>query len=107
MTTTLRNVFLVTLVLVLGLATPRGRAGAGRASAATAVKIDSQLTRFFATHAVGATVPIVTTYNKTPGTTGFSRLQLTGIPKGSAMRELRMVVPDMSAVQFSAVSRQP
>jgi serine protease AprX len=107
MTTTLRNIFLVALVLVLGLATLLGRAGAGRASAATAVKIDSQLTRFFATHAVGATVPVIITYNKKPGTTEFSRLQLTGITKGFAMRELPMVVADMSAVQLSAVSRQP
>jgi serine protease AprX len=105
MTTTLRNIFLVALVLVLGLAT-LPNSGGGAASAAPAVKIDSQLTRFFATHAAGATVPVIITYSKKPGAAEFSRLQLAGINKGFAMRELPMVVADMSAVQLAAVSRQ-
>ena len=107
MTTTLRNAFLVALVIVLGLATLPGRTGGGAASAAPAVKIDSQLTRFFATHAVGATVPVIITYKQKPGAAEFSRLQLAGITKGFATRELPMVIADMSAVQLSAASRQP
>ncbi|MDT5272647.1 MAG: serine protease AprX [Acidobacteriota bacterium] len=107
MTTTLRNAFLVALVLVLGLATLPGRTGGGAASAAAAVKIDSQLTRFFATHAAGATLPVIITYKQKPGAAEFSRLQLAGITKGFATRELPMVIADMSAVQLSAVSRQP
>jgi serine protease AprX len=107
MTTTLRNAFLVALVILLGLATLPNRTGAGRASAATAVKIDSQLTRFFATHAAGATVPVIITYNRKPGAAEFSRLQLAGITKGFATRELPMVIADMSAPQLAAVSHQP
>jgi serine protease AprX len=105
--TTLRASLLVVLVLVLGLATLPDRTGAGRASAATNVKIDSQLTRFFATHAAGATVPVIITYNRKPGASEFSRLQLAGITKGFATRELPMVIADMSAVQLAAVGRQP
>jgi serine protease AprX len=105
MTTTLRIASLVTLVLVLGLATLPGRTGG--ASAAAAVKIDSQLTRFFATHAAGATVPVIITYSRKPGAPEFSRLQLAGITKGFATRELPMVIADMSALQLASVSRQP
>ena len=107
MTTTLRNTFLAALVLALGLATLPNGTGGGAASAAAAVKIDSQLTRFFATHAAGATVPVIITYNKKPGPSEFSRLQLAGITKGFATRELPMVIADMGAVQLAAVSRQP
>jgi serine protease AprX len=106
MTTTLRASLLVALVLVLGLATLPDGTGGG-ASAATAVKIDSQLTRFFATHPAGATVPVIITYSRKPGASEFSRLQLAGITKGFATRELPMVIADMSAVQLASVSRQP
>ncbi len=105
MTTTLRASLLVALVLVLGLATLPDRTGG--ASAATAVKIDTQLTRFFATHPAGATVPVIITYKQKPGPSELSRLQLAGITKGFATRELPMVIADMSAVQLAAVSRQP
>jgi serine protease AprX len=79
----------------------------GGASAAATVKVDSQLTRFFATHAVGATVPVVITYKQKPGASELARLQLAGIKKGFATRELPMVIADMSALQLNAVSRQP
>ena len=105
MTTTLRASLLVALVLVLGLATLPDRAGG--ASAAAAVKIDSQLTRFFATHAPGATLPVVITYKQKPGASEFSRLQLAGVTRGFATRELPMVIADVSALQLAAVSRQP
>ena len=96
MTTTLRISFMVALVLVLGLSlagAPSGSGGA-TASAATAVKIDSQLTRLLAQR---ATVPVIITYNRKPGAAEFSRLQLAGITKGFATRELPMVIADMSA----------
>ncbi|MFL6332732.1 MAG: S8 family serine peptidase [Pyrinomonadaceae bacterium] len=105
MTTTLRASLMVALVLGLGLATLPDRTGG--ASAAVAVKLDSQLTRFFATHPAGATVPVVITYRQKPGASELSRLQLAGITKGFATRELPMVIADMSAVQLAAVSRQP
>ncbi|MDT7689014.1 MAG: serine protease AprX [Acidobacteriota bacterium] len=100
----LRKALLLTAIILLGLAMlPRE----GGSSAASAVKIDSQLTRFFTTHAVGSTVPVVVTYKQKPGAAEFSRLQLAGINKGFATRELPMVICDMSAVQLGAVSRQP
>ena len=107
MTTTLRFALLMVLALVLGLATLPSRGGGASASAAAAVKIDSQLTRFFATHAAGATVPVIITYGRKPGASELSRLRLAGITKGFATRELPMVIADMSAVQLAAVSRQP
>ncbi|HEX8558785.1 MAG TPA: S8 family serine peptidase, partial [Pyrinomonadaceae bacterium] len=72
-----------------------------------AVRVDSQLTRFFAAHAPGVTTPVVITYARKPGASEFSRLQLAGITKGFATRELPMVIADMNAAQLSAVSRQP
>ena len=105
MTTTLRASILAALVLALGLATLPDRTGG--ASAAVAVRVDSQLTRFFATHPAGATLPVIITYRQKPGPSELSRLQLAGITKGFATRELPMVIADMSAVQLAAVSRQP
>jgi serine protease AprX len=100
---TTRRALLLATVLILGLATlPHGGA-----SAVTAVKVDSQLTKFFAAHAAGATVPVVITYKQKPGAAEFSRLQLAGLKRGFAMRELPMVIADMNALQLGAVSRQP
>jgi serine protease AprX len=102
--TTLRITLLLALALVLGLATLPDPKGGATVSAAAAVKIDSQLTRLLAQR---ATVPVIITYGKKPGAAEFSRLQLAGITKGFATRELPMVIADMSAVQLAAVSRQP
>src|SRR5919107_896736 len=109
-TTTLRKAFITAAVLALVLSNVPARVGiqvGDRTSAAATVKIDSQLTRFFATHLVGATVPVIITYGRKPGASEFSRLQLAGITKGFATRELPMVIADMSAVQLASVSRQP
>src|ERR1043165_7542258 len=95
---------LITAVFILALATlPHNRT----TTAATSVKIDSQLTQFFAAHAPGATVPVVITYRQKPGAAELSRLQLAGITKGFATRELLMVICDMSAAQLGAVKTQP
>ena len=110
MTTMLRRALITAAVVALALSSLPGRVpfwGGDGAAAATAVKIDSQLTRFFATHAAGATVPAVITYARQPGAAEFSRLQLAGITKGFATRELPMVIADVSALQLAAVSRQP
>jgi serine protease AprX len=100
---TLRKALLLALVLVLGLATLPG-GGGDSAAAAPAVKIDPQLTRLLAQR---ATVPAIITYRQKPGAAEFSRLQLAGITKGFATRELPMVIADVSALQLAAVSRQP
>jgi serine protease AprX len=102
-TAMLKRALLITAAFALCLATLPHRA----TTAATSVKVDSQLTQFFAAHAPGATVPVVITYKQKPGATEFSRLQLAGIVKGFATRELPMVICDMSAAQLSLVSRQP
>lgn len=106
----LRKALITAAVLALVLSNVPGRVGimvGDGASAAAAVKIDSQLTRFFATHAAGATLPAVITYARRPGAAELSRLQLAGISKGFATRELPMVIADLSALQLAAVSRQP
>jgi serine protease AprX len=102
-TAMLKRALLITAAFALCLATLPHRA----TTAATSVKVDSQLTQFFATHAPGATVPVVITYKQRPGATEFSRLQLAGVVKGFATRELPMVICDMSAAQLSLVSKQP
>ena len=99
-----RRALLITAVFILALATLPRR---GATSAATSVKVDSQLTQFFATHAPGATVPVVITYRQRPGAAELARLQLAGIAKGFAARELPMVICDMSAAQLNLVSKQP
>ena len=100
----LRKALLLTAVITLGLAT---LLAGNRASAVSAVKVDSQLTNFFAAHAPGATAPVVITYASKPGASEFSHLQLAGITKGFATRELPMVIADMNATQLAAVRRQP
>jgi serine protease AprX len=103
-TAMLKRAILITAALALALASsPRGTGS----SAASTVKVDSQLTQFFSTHAAGAVVPVVVTYKQKPGASEFSRLQLAGIAKGFAARELPMVICDMSAAQLNLVSRQP
>jgi serine protease AprX len=104
--TTLRNTFLVALVLALGLGLASVPSGSGGAtvSAAPAVKIDPQLTRLLTQR---VTVPAIITYKQKPGAAEFSRLQLAGITRGFATRELPMVIADLSAAQLAAVSRQP
>src|ERR1051325_10016792 len=100
----LRKAILITTILILGLATiPNG----GRSSAAASVKVDSKLTAFFATHAPGAKIPVIITYRQKPGASALSKLKLAGITKGFAMRELPMVVADMSALQLNSVKQQP
>ncbi|HEX8354385.1 MAG TPA: S8 family serine peptidase, partial [Pyrinomonadaceae bacterium] len=106
----LRKALITAAVLALVLSNAPTRVGilvGDRASAAAAVKIDSRLTNFFATRAAGVTAPVIITYSRKPGASELSRLQLAGIAKGFAMRELPMVIADMSAVQLAAVSRQP
>jgi len=89
--------------LVLVLASPAHRG----TSASSAVSVDPQLTEFFAARGAGATVPVVITYREKPGAAEFSRLDLAGITKGFATRELPMVIADMNAGQLALVSRQP
>ena len=102
----LRKAILITAILILGLATPQP-GGGGDSSAASAVKVDSKLTSFFATHALGAKTPVIITYNRKPGASELSKLKLAGINKGFAMRELPMVVADMTALQLNSVRQQP
>jgi serine protease AprX len=100
----LKKALLITAALILGLAT---LPGGNNSSAASSVKVDSKLNAFFATHAIGATTPVVITYKQKPGPSELSRLKLAGINKGFAMRELPMVVADMSALQLNSVRQQP
>jgi serine protease AprX len=100
----LRKALLITAILIACLATlPH----AGNSSAAPAVKVDSKLTAFFATHAPGAKIPVVITYRQKPGASELSKLKLAGITKGFAARELPMVIADMTALQLNSVKQQP
>lgn len=99
----LRKAILITAIFILGLAA----LNVGNSTAAVSVKVDSKLNSFFATHAPGATVPVIITYKQKPGSSELSKLKLAGIKKGFAMRELPMVVADMSLLQLNAVRQQP
>jgi serine protease AprX len=97
----LRKAILLTAIIILGLAMlPSG------GSAISTASVDSQLRQFYMTHAPGTTIPVVITYKQKPGAAELSRLQLAGITKGFATRELPMVIADMNLTQLSAVSKQ-
>ena len=101
----MRKPFLLMISFVLALAIvmlPRG----GTATVTNA-KVDSQLRQFFNTHLPGATLPVVITYRQRPGSIEFSRLQLAGVVKGFATRELPMVIADLNVTQLEAVRNQP
>jgi serine protease AprX len=100
----LRKALLITAVIIACVATLQP---GGNSTAAVSVKVDSKLTSFFATHAPGATVPVIITYKQKPGSSELSKLKLAGITRGFAMRELPMVVADMSLLQLNAVKQQP
>lgn len=99
----LRKALLIAAILI----TCAAALNVGNSTAAVAVKVDSKLNSFFATHAPGATVPVIITYKQKPGSSELSKLKLAGIKKGFAMRELPMVVADMSLLQLNAVRQQP
>lgn len=99
----LRKAFWMTAILITCLAALPG----GNSTAAVSVKVDSKLTSFFATHAPGAKTPVIITYRQKPGASELSKLKLAGITKGFAMRELPMVIADMSLLQLNAVRQQP
>jgi serine protease AprX len=101
----LRKALLITAILIACLATLQP--GGGDSSAASTVKVDSKLNSFFATHAPGAKTPVIITYKQKPGASELSKLKLTGITKGFAMRELPMVIADMTALQLNSVRQQP
>lgn len=98
----MRRALLTAAVIVLGLATLQQRG----ASAVNSARVDSQLRQFFATHAPGATLPVVITYKQKPGPSELSRLQLAGVTKGFAARELPMVICDLNLAQLNSVSKQ-
>jgi serine protease AprX len=100
----LRKALLVTAALIIGIFALPHVAGT---SAASAVKVDPRLASFFATHAPGAKTPVVITYKQRPGPAELARLQLAGITKGFATRELPMVIADMTALQLNSVRQQP
>ena len=100
----LRKALLITAVLIACVAALQP---VGNSTAATSVKVDSKLTSFFATHAPGVKTPVIITYKQKPGSSELSKLKLAGISKGFAMRELPMVIADMSALQLNSVRQQP
>lgn len=76
-------------------------------AAGSGAKVDPLLSKLFLTRLPGTKVPVVITYSRKPTTTEFARLQAVGILKGFAMRELPMVIADMSASQLAQVRTQP
>lgn len=79
---------------------------AGRATASSA-QVDPLIRKYLSTKALGAKMPMIITYRSTPTSTELGRLQALGITKGFALRELPMVIADLSLAQVEAVKMQP
>ena len=73
----------------------------------SAVSIDPLLTSFFSSSAVGATVPVVITYDHMPAASEINLLRAEGINKGFVLRALPMVLVDMNLTQLQAVRTKP
>jgi hypothetical protein len=91
---------LVTMMLIT-----LGATGARAASASA--RVDPLLEQLLSTRTAGATIPVVITYTRMPGSVEFGRLRIAGIAKGIALRHLPMVICDMSAAQLALVRTQP
>ncbi|HEY6189052.1 MAG TPA: S8 family serine peptidase [Pyrinomonadaceae bacterium] len=79
---------------------------AGRATASSA-QVDPLIRTYLSTKALGAKMPMIITYRSTPTSAELGRLQAIGITKGFALRELPMVIADLSLAQVEAVKMQP
>ncbi len=73
----------------------------------SAARVDPLLISYLSTRMPGTKIPAVITYKTRPGASELARLQSIGITKGYAMRELPMVVADVSLVQANAIKSQP
>jgi len=97
--TALAIVALATMILMTRPSTAAGPL------ATPTVKVDPLLVQLLHT-GISAHMPVVVTYNQTPGTGEFTRLQQAGIRKAFVMRQLPMVVCDMNLAQLTAVRAQ-
>lgn len=73
----------------------------------TASRVDPLLISYLTSHGPNAKMPAVITYRNHPGSAELNRLRTLGILKGFALRELPMVITDLSLVQANAVKTQP
>ncbi|MBC7908892.1 MAG: S8 family serine peptidase [Pyrinomonadaceae bacterium] len=73
----------------------------------SAARVDPALISYLASQGLNAKLPAVITYSSRPGSAEFNRLQSIGIAKGFALRQLPMVIADLSLVQVNAVKTQP
>jgi serine protease AprX len=74
---------------------------------ASAASLDPLLTSFFSTSGVGATAPVVITYDHMPAAAEINSLRVEGISKGFVLRALPMVIVDMNLTQLQAVRSKP
>src|SRR5688500_17235698 len=80
--------------------------GTGSVASAAGVSVDPNLEVTLSAQPLGK-LPAVITYAYQPGAAELSRLKLVGISKGFALRQLPMVITDLSAAQLSSVRTQP
>lgn len=69
-------------------------------------RIDPLLISYLSTRGLNTKIPVVITYRNRPGSAELGRLQSLGITKGYAMRELPMVVTDVTLLQANAIKSQ-
>jgi serine protease AprX len=77
----------------------------GRPGAAASIYtiVDPGLENALVSRPLGARLPAVITYGHQPGATEFAQLRSLGITKGFALRQLPMVITDLSAAQLSTL----
>jgi serine protease AprX len=71
--------------------------------AASSARVDPLLQWLLSTRLPGAKAPAVITYDHQPNATDFARLSSLGITKGFALRQLPMVIADVSLTQLSSL----
>jgi serine protease AprX len=76
-----------------------------QADATSGVLVDSQLSSLLSSSPL-TKMAVVITYNRMPGSTELDRLRAVGITEGFALRQLPMVIADMSLPQLNAVRLQ-
>ncbi len=103
----MRKAFITTALLALALMFQLTGEATNLPGLNTSARIDPLLISYLSTRTPNVRVPAVITYRNRPGAAELNRLQSLGITKGYAMRELPMVIADVSLLQANAIKTQP
>ena len=102
----MKRIFITFALAVVAL-TFGSTGGATNLPSTSGAEVDPLLISYLSTRAPNAKMPAVITYSNHPGSAELNRLRSLGILKGFALRELPMIVADLSLVQANAIKTQP